>query len=104
MLTPNRCPCNSTLVASTASVQTLIIAILLQEFVQCGPVRSRGLQLQLKAERGKQLGEFCESQLSGTTVFEGIERSPTYAGLACELGLGKLKLLATLGYLSPYGD
>jgi hypothetical protein len=82
----------------------LIIAILLLEFVQCGPVRARGLQLQLKTERGKELGEFCKAQLSGTSVFEGIERSPTYAGVARERGLAKLELLAMLGYLDPYGD
>jgi hypothetical protein len=82
----------------------LIIAILLLEFVQCGPVRTRGLQLQLKAESGKELGEFCEAQLSGTSVFERVERSPTYASLARERGLAQLELLAMLGYLGPYGD
>jgi hypothetical protein len=82
----------------------LIIAILLLEFVQCGPVRARGLQFQFKAERGKQLGEFCKAQLAGTSVFESIERSPTYAGLARERGLAELELLAMLGYLGPYGD
>jgi len=82
----------------------LIITILLQEFVQSGPVRARGLQLQLKAERGKQLDEFSEAQLAGASVFEGIERSPTYAGFARERGLAKLELLAMLGYLDPYRD
>jgi len=67
-------------------------------------MRAGGLQLQLKAERGKQLGELCEAHFSGTSVFEGIERSPTYAGLARERGLAKLELLAMLGYLGPYGD
>jgi hypothetical protein len=47
----------------------LIIAILLLEFVQCGPARTRGLQLQFKAERGKQLAEFSEAQLAGASVF-----------------------------------
>jgi hypothetical protein len=82
----------------------LIIAILLLEFVQSRPVRARGLELQFKAERGKQLAEFSEAQLAGTSVFESIERSPTDAGLTRERGLGKLELLAMLGYLSPYGD
>jgi len=76
----------------------------LLEFVQSGPVRIRGLELQFKAERGKELGDFCEAQLSGTSVFERVERSPTDAGVARERGLGKLELLAMLGYLSPYGD
>jgi hypothetical protein len=82
----------------------LIIAILLLEFIQSGPVRTRGLQLQLKAERGKEIGDFCEAQLSGTSVFERVERCPTYAGLARERGLAQLELLAVLGYLCPYGD
>jgi hypothetical protein len=82
----------------------LIIVILLQEFVQSGAVRSRGLELQFKAERGKQLDEFSEAQLAGTSVFESIERSPTYSGLARERGLAKLELLAMLGYLGAYGD
>jgi hypothetical protein len=82
----------------------LIIAILLLEFVQCGPVRARGLQLQFKAERGKQLDKFRETQFAGTSVFEGIERSPTYASLAREGGLVKLELLAVLSYLDPDGD
>jgi hypothetical protein len=67
-------------------------------------VRTRGLQLQFEAEHGKQLGEFCEAQLSGTSVFEGIERCPTDAGLARERGLAKLELLAMLGDLGTYGD
>jgi len=76
----------------------------LLEFVQSGPVRARSLELQLKAERGKQLAEFSEAQFAGTSVFEGVERSPTDAGLARERGLAKLELLAMLGYLAPYGD
>jgi hypothetical protein len=82
----------------------LIIAILLQEFVQSGPVRARGLKVQLKAEHGKQLGEFREAQLSGTSVFERFERSPADAGLASERDLAKLELLAALGDLGAYGD
>jgi hypothetical protein len=39
----------------------LVIAILLLEFVQSRPVRARGLELQFKAERGKQLAEFSEA-------------------------------------------
>jgi hypothetical protein len=82
----------------------LIIAILLLEFVQRGPVRPRGLQLQFKAERSKKLAEFSEAQLAGTSVFERVERGPTDASLARERGLAKLELLAMLGYLSPNGD
>jgi hypothetical protein len=82
----------------------LVIAILLLEFVQSRPVRARGLELQFKAERGKQLDEFSEAQLAGTSVFESIERSPAYASLARELGLAKLLLLALLGHLGPYRD
>jgi hypothetical protein len=82
----------------------LIIAILLLEFVQSGPVRIRGLELQFKAERSKQLAEFCEAQLSGTSVFESIERSSTGAGVAGERSLAELELLAMLGYLGPYGE
>jgi hypothetical protein len=62
------------------------------------------LELQFKAERRKQLAEFSEAQLAGTSVFEGIERSPTYSGLGRERGLAKLELLAMLGYLGAYGD
>jgi hypothetical protein len=86
------------------SVQTLIVLILLLEFVQSRPVRTRGLELQLKAKRSKQLAEFSEAQLAGTSVFEGIERSPTDSGLARERGLAKLELLALLGYLGAYGE
>jgi hypothetical protein len=82
----------------------LIIAILLQEFVQGGPVRARVLEFQLKTESGKQLGELCEAQLSGTSVFERIESSPTDAGLARERGLAQLELLAALGDMGAYGD
>jgi hypothetical protein len=82
----------------------LIIAILLLEFVQSGPVRIRSLQLQFKAERSKKLAEFSETQLAATSVFEGIERSPTDPGLARERGLAQLELLAMLGYLGPNGD
>jgi hypothetical protein len=82
----------------------LIIAILLLEFVQSGPVRACRLQLQFEAEHGKQFREFCEAQLSGTSVLEGIERSPTDARLARERGLAKFELLAMLGYVAAYGD
>jgi hypothetical protein len=82
----------------------LIIAILFQEFVQSGPVRACGLQVQFKAERGKQLGEFCEADLSGTAVFERIERSPTDARLARKCGLAKLELFSILGNVGAYGD
>jgi hypothetical protein len=82
----------------------LIIAILLLEFVQSGPVRAGALEFQLKADSGKELGKFGEAQLADTSVFEGVERSPTDASLACELGLAQLELLAMLGYLGPYRD
>ncbi len=59
---------------------------------------------QLEAERGKQFGEFCEAQLSGASVFERIERSPTDARLARERGLAKLELLTVLGDTETYGD
>jgi hypothetical protein len=82
----------------------LIIAILLQELVQSGPIRAGVLEFQLEAESGKELGEFSEAQLAATSVFEGVERSPADAGLVREPGLAKLQLLAMLGYLSSYGD
>jgi hypothetical protein len=82
----------------------LIIAILLEEFVQGGPVRACCLQIQLEADCGKQLGEFCETQLSGTSIFEGIDRSPANPRLAREHGLAELELLALLGYSATYGD
>jgi hypothetical protein len=82
----------------------LIIAILLLEFVQSGPIRTGVLKFQLKVDSGEEPGKFCESQLAGTSIFEGIECSPTDAGLARQLGLAELELLAMFGYLSPYRD
>jgi hypothetical protein len=82
----------------------LIIAILLPEFVQSGPVRARGLEIHLKPERGKQLSEFSEAQLAGPSVLESIERRPTYASLTHQLGLAKLELLAMFGDLGPKRD
>src|SRR5580692_4852582 len=52
-----RSPWRSSRPASAASVQTLIIAILFQEFIQGGAVRTGCLQLQLKSENGEQLGD-----------------------------------------------
>jgi len=78
----------------------LIIAILFEEFVQSGPVRARGLQVQLKAERGKQFGDFCEAQLSGTSVFERIESGTADSSFAGKRGLAKPKPPAALGDLA----
>src|ERR1700688_1807541 len=57
-----RSPWRSSSPASAASVQTLIIAILAEEFIQGGALRARRLQLQLKADRGEHFGEFREAQ------------------------------------------
>jgi hypothetical protein len=80
--------------ASAASVQTLIIAILLHQFVEGGALRACRLELQLKPERGKQLVSFGKAQLAGASVFKRVERArltPALRASAVWLSLSVLR-------------
>src|SRR5579862_9572874 len=77
-----RSPWRSSNPASAASVQTLIIVLLFEQFVQGGAVRTGRLELELQPNRGKQFGELGKAQLSGAAVFKRIERGAANARLA----------------------
>lgn len=85
-----------------ASVQTLIIAILLKELVQGGALRVRRCELQLKAQRGKELRDFRKAKFRSATVFERIEGGTTDPRLLRKRSLGKLQGLAPPGDALAY--
>jgi hypothetical protein len=77
----------------------LIIAVLLQEFVQGGAVRACRLQLQLKSNRREEFGKFGEAQLPGATVLKGVQGRAADARPPGENCLAKLEQLPALGNL-----
>jgi hypothetical protein len=80
----------------------LIIAVLLEQFVERRTLRADGLELQLKAESGEELGELRVAQLASAAVFQSLKRGAADTGFACELNLAKVLLFSVLGDLLPY--
>src|SRR5216684_407255 len=72
-----RALCLSIRPASAPSVQTLIIAVLFYEFIQCWPVGAGGLELQFQPKDREESGYFGISKLTGAAVLQGVERCPT---------------------------
>ncbi len=77
----------SSITASTASVQTLMIPSLLHEFFKRRPARARFLQFQLQPQRRENIGDLGISQFAHPSVFQGIERGESDPSFFCERGL-----------------
>src|ERR1017187_5716036 len=82
-----RVSCLSRRPASAPSVQTLIIIILFQEFIEGRPSRACFLQFQLKPKGGKNIGNLGISQFAQSPVLQRIERRETNLGFLCKCRL-----------------
>src|SRR5258708_21396597 len=89
--------CLSIRPASAPSVQTLIIEILFDEFIQCWPLGSGGLELQFQPKDREESGYFGISKLTGAAVLQRVEGCPTDTRHLSQFRLGQPQAAALCG-------
>ncbi len=89
----------SSIPASAASVQTIIMPCLFHEFFKRWPARACFLQFQLQPQRRENIGDLGISEFAHPSVFQGVERGESDPSFFCERGLGQAERFALDGDL-----
>src|ERR1700689_2883714 len=89
----------SSIPASAASGQTLIIPSLFHEFFKRRSACACFLQLQLQPQRRQNIGDLGISQFAHLSVLQGIERGEPDLSFSCNRGLRQAEFFALDGDL-----